>query len=67
MTPPVSCWTSSPGNWSLKVLWTDAPVPGVSSASHTGEVPSVDSTGGAESSQNIIQGDSGVGLARRSY
>lgn len=41
MTPPARCWTSSPGNWSLKVLWTDAPVPVASSASHTGEVPSL--------------------------
>lgn len=49
MIPPASCWTSSPGNWSLKVLWTDAPVPVASSASPTGEVPSVgDCTGGQE-------------------
>lgn len=41
MTPPAGFWTSSPGNWSLMELWTDAHVPVASSASLTGEVPPV--------------------------
>lgn len=64
MTLPASCWNSSPGNWSLKVLWTDVPVPVDSSASLTGEVLFV-TVLGAESRQNVIQRDSKAGLGRR--
>lgn len=41
MTPPAGFWISSPGNWSLMELWTDAHVLVASSASLTGEAPPV--------------------------
>lgn len=41
MTLPAGSWTSSPGSWSPMELWTAARVPVASSASLTGEAPSV--------------------------
>lgn len=64
MTLPASCWTSSPGNWSPKALWTDAPVPADSSASLRGEVPSV-TVPSPESRKNVLQEDLEAGLARK--
>lgn len=41
MTLPAGFWISSPGNWSLMELWTDARVLVASSASLTGKAPHV--------------------------